>query len=396
MNKQCAVGVAAILVLSLSSCGLKDAVQDSVINTISGGTASLSDVKPSTSAKATEKSKDDGGGLLGGLLGGILGGDSNDAGGLLEGLLGGDESGLLEGMLGEGSGSSGSDSATGNSNSSGGSDNGFGTVKLSKATDKWPSGVYDAYGVPEFKAGKVSFTYPEDESGAVYMQCTREDMLAYVDALLAKGFRISDIDYECMQERTWESFEIYFPTPGGEFSIDGYFTYENEGKGNTEYGWQEDEEEDFEFTFNFRMYIAQRGKPEGWTKKGLLEKIGISDDVIMVPDASKVVGSVDTLFMTEDPLYYMFEVDFHFDYNLTIEYIRAYSVKLAEAFIKASDDGQILELFTQSPIDPSAKLDTGIPSFLYNYGGKMHMVMISGESGFGQGITIVVQQVQDK
>jgi len=115
-----------------------------------------------------------------------------------------------------------------------------------------------------------------------------------------------------------------------------------------------------------------------------------------VPDASKVVGSVDTLFMTEDPLYYMFEVDFHFDYNLTIEYIRAYSVKLAEAFIKASDDGQILELFTQSPIDPSAKLDTGIPSFLYNYGGKMHMVMISGESGFGQGITIVVQQVQDK
>ena len=282
-----------------------------------------------------------------------------------------------------------------NSSSSNGSDSnpGTGRVTLSNATDQWPSGVYNAYGIPEYKAGKVIYAYPEDESGNVFIQTTREDLLAYIDGLLAKGFRMSEGDYERMQERSWESFEIYFPDYGGAYAIEGNFSFENDGKGNSSTLYDDDGNEEA-FYYNLSLYMANHGLPEGWTRKDLLSAIGISDDVLIFPGANKSVGSIDVTFSMADPVNIMFEIDFTFDYNLTKAFWTPYTLKLAQAFIDASDDGKILETFTQEPIDLAAKQEDGVPGFLYNYNGKMFMVQMAGESGYGEGLTIIVQQLQ--
>jgi len=325
------IALTLVLVLALSACGIKDGVQNAISDALSGESSS----------------------------------DTGDH----------------------------SDDADKDADSNSSSSNPIGKITLSNATDKWPSGVYNAYSIPEYKAGKVVYTYPEDEAGSVFIETTREDMLAYIDGLLAKGFRMSEGDYERMQERSWESFEIFFPDYGGAFGIEGHFSFENDGKGTSTWTY-DDDGNDVEFYYNFSLHMAQHGSPEGWTRKDLLAAVGISDDALIFSGADKSVGSIDVTFSMTDPVYIMFEIDFTFDYNLTREFWVPYTLKLAQAFIDASDDGKIVETFTQEPIDLATKQEDGVPGFLYTHGGKTFMVQLAGETGYGEELTIVVQQLQ--
>ena len=67
-------------------------------------------------------------------------------------------------------------------------------VKVSSDYTKWPSGVYDVYGIPEYNAGTLAFAMPNDELGGVYYSTTINELKNYINLLLDKGFRISEED----------------------------------------------------------------------------------------------------------------------------------------------------------------------------------------------------------
>jgi hypothetical protein len=292
-------------------------------------------------------------------------------------------------------GGSGNNNSDNSDNSSEASD--AGQIQTSSATDRWPSGVYGALGIPEYTAGRVVYAYPDDESGHVYIhETTREDLLAYVEELRAKGFRLSENAQERLENRSWESEEIYFPEPGNRYHLDLYFTFENDGAGSTEYFLlDEDDEEETEISFNVRFYLYDHGSTDGWgwNQTGLLEDYGIPDSAIMIENADQIVEEVESSGV---PMMGGIGIDFVHDFELTAELWRPWEIRLLEACIAASDDGQALGTFTQEPIDVEAARasDYGLGGWLYNYNGSTYMVQLFAEAGYGETLSVMIQRLQ--
>ena len=274
-------------------------------------------------------------------------------------------------------------------------DNGsaFGTVKTSGATDKWPSGVYSAYGIPDFKGGKVAYAAPNDEYGYTYMQSTREEFITFVDDLLAKGFRMREGDRERLNERTWESFDIYFPDYGGDKYISIYYNFDPETNGMTTEDWDEDGNE-VSFQYNFGIYICQSSYPEGWTQSNLLTAVGIPDEVMIPDNANKMVDEVEVFIKNAEPVYIMFSIEFTFDYYLSAEFWGPFCFDFARACEDASDDGKIISIFTQEAIDIDTAEWKDLSSFAYTHNGKLVITQLMAEEGYGSAISIAVRHAE--
>lgn len=267
-------------------------------------------------------------------------------------------------------------------------------IRTSDKTDVWPAGVYDALGVPEYTEGEIVYAYPNDEEGHVFINTTREELIAYVDELLAQGFHMADYNYENLQSHSWESFNLYFPEAGGEYSLYCYYSWENDGTGSSELIWDENSGEEFEIHYNVMMDLYRHGYPQGWNCEGGLESVGISDDKLKIENADKIVESVESISYGMDMVYVGMGIDFAFDYNLTPDFWRPFQSKLAQACADAADDGKIVD-YSGEAIDISAVAEEGLSGWLYTYDGKLLMVQVFCESGYGEAITIMIQQMEN-
>jgi hypothetical protein len=225
---------------------------------------------------------------------------------------------------------------------------------------------------------------------------TREAFLAYMSELKEHGFRWSDNAQERMENRTWESEDIFFPEPGNRYSLSLYFSFENDGAGASEYMPVDgDGEEGTEVFYNLRFSLSDHGNPSdwGWNKTGLLADYGIPDEAIMIENADQIVEEVES---SDIPLVGGMGIQFVHDFELTADIWRPWEIRLLEACIEASDDGQVLNSFSQEPIDvEEAKAgDYGLGGWLYTYKGKTYMFQIFAESGYGEGISVMIQQIQ--
>jgi hypothetical protein len=270
-------------------------------------------------------------------------------------------------------------------------------IQTSDATDKWPAGVYDAIGFPAYEAGKIAFSYPGDESGGVYIaDTTREDILAFLEQLRAAGFRWSDSDQERAAESSWNDVEIFFPEPGNRYSVNLQYSFENDGAGTSAYVYlDENASEETEIFYNVYFYIENHGDPSNWSwnQTGLLEAYGIPDEAIMIDNADQIVEEVNN-----DDMAMMggITIEFVHDFELTAEVWRPWAIRLLEACVAASDNGQVLDTWTQEPLDIEAAKsgDNTLSSFLYPDQGKTYMMQLFSESGYGESITVMFQQVQ--
>ena len=131
---------------------------------------------------------------------------------------------IAMGLCSCGGGKSG-DSASG-SGSEGGTASGL-------ADGKWPAAVYDKYGIPELKTnGKIVYTDFQTEGSYQYLVdykgVTREEMLAWVNSLKEKGFRLTDLNQEMLEKRAWEhDIMLYQPEEGKDMRMRIGFDFEN-------------------------------------------------------------------------------------------------------------------------------------------------------------------------
>ena len=84
-----------------------------------------------------------------------------------------------------------------------------GNTVSSLAAGKWPTAVYAQYGIDELQTkGKIVFTDFADDDAyqyrVYYKGVTREEMLAWVDKLKAKGFRLTEMNDEKLRNKSYE------------------------------------------------------------------------------------------------------------------------------------------------------------------------------------------------
>lgn len=287
--------------------------------------------------------------------------------------------------------------ACGGDNGSPAGNNG-GTTKLSSATDKWPSGVYNPLGVPEYKAGKLVYAYPNDEGGNVFYNTTREEVIAYIDSLKEKGFHMYENNYESLKTKSWESFEVYFPNPGGKYALSVIYSWENDGKGNNTELYEEDSGEVFTIDYNLCISLINHGAPEGWNTKNLLTSVGLTDDMLMIENANKIISGVNKSDMmsvmaaSKGYLYAGMGIGFAFDYNLTKEFLIDYELKLLDACKSISDDGKVTGIF--GDLNMEEIKTKGCSAWIYNYNGKKLSVQIFAETGYDAGISVIIMETK--
>ena len=75
---------------------------------------------------------------------------------------------------------------------------------------KWPDSVYSKYGVSEIPTnGKLVFTQLGNTDGSYqyelyYDDVTREELVSWVNSMLDKGMRMSDLDKERIESSSWD------------------------------------------------------------------------------------------------------------------------------------------------------------------------------------------------
>ncbi|MDR0405888.1 MAG: hypothetical protein LBH54_03715, partial [Clostridiales bacterium] len=255
----------------------------------------------------------------------------------------------------------------------------------------FPVSFYKSFNIPEYKAGTVTWAQPGDDEGRVYFKTTREEVIAYVDALKAAGFRIYANDYDRLQKSTWSDFDVYFPEVGGKYALAAYYSFENDGKGAIAEGYDEKSGEEIPIEYNFSMRVASRGLPEGFNKTGLLTPVGIDDHSLTPENAEKIVSRVETLGTLSAA--FTVTVDFQYDFDLTPDFANAYAKRIMRAAESAADDKRVYDGIKRTAIDIDTADKPG--HFLYTYQGAKYMVQFIWESGYGEEFNIGVVKSQE-
>ncbi|MDR1728007.1 MAG: hypothetical protein LBT74_08845 [Acidobacteriota bacterium] len=268
-------------------------------------------------------------------------------------------------------------------------------VVTSNKTDEWPGGVYDAYGIPEYKAGKVVFANPGDRQGGVYIQTTREDLLGYVGQLQGKGFRVKDAYLEALAGKRWENFEVFFPRPGGQYALSLGFSFDDGGKGYSEMFYDEGSGEERWIDFNLSLHLVRHGAPAGVKKADLLTELGIPDSATIPGDAA-MIDELETAgnLATGGQVAYSFE--YAFDYELTLDAQKAYADRLIDACAAASDDGKlILSGFGGGEaVSAAVAKEKAATTWAYAHKGRRCVIHVTGEGGYGGKIDVRAQAAQ--
>ena len=280
--------------------------------------------------------------------------------------------------------------------SDGGSDDGSNGAgaKTSDSTDQWPSGVYEAYGIPQFKAGKIVYAIPDDPAGSVMFNASREELTAYIDSLLEKDFHMADNRYEEMKEASWGSFDVYFPKPGGAYSLSCIFSWENGGKGTSTTVYDEDEEDgESEVNYNVSFCIGNHGTPEGWNQKDIFKEAGLSDKEIIPENADVLISNVDQLVSFPTPLYILADINYAFDVLVDTEIAYDFESRLLQACIDASDDGKALDL-NGNTLNPEKVKKEGCTYWTYTYKKKPLTILFNNKMGYGGSLALSVTEIK--
>ncbi len=242
-------------------------------------------------------------------------------------------------------------------------------IKIETSGDytKWPSGVYNAYNIPEYTFGEVGFAVPYSETGEVYLNTSLTELRAYINLLTAKDFKISESDmkqlneYDPTDEYDYEeriSGTIYAPTKGAGYTINYSFSAKTSEQTITAYSF-EGMTEDYTFTLNCSFSISEEEYPEENIGKDLLTEYGLTDEDVLpkfkVYVAEKNVDDERTIVF----------FDYGYDSNLSEEEVNAYKLQIAKACEKVADDGKVYSSSGEETLSVDENFVNSV--FVYKY-----------------------------
>lgn len=257
---------------------------------------------------------------------------------------------------------------------------------------KWPSGVYGAYGIPEFTQGTIGFAEPYSENGTVYINTDLTSLRSYIYMLTAKDFRISDSDMESLKEyNPMDEYDmergitgtIYAPTQGAGYTISYSYSAKGTSQNVPAYSF-ENITEDYTFESNCYFSLSFEEYPEENIEKDLFTKYGLADEDILPKFKIYTAEKDDTSQGSE-----LVTFDFGYDACLSEEEIATYRLQLANSCEKASDDGKIYDYNGENVI-ASEDDKKATPVYVFKYQGTEYRVISEMNSGFCErGIVII-------
>lgn len=248
-------------------------------------------------------------------------------------------------------------------------------VTVTADTNKWPSGVYDEYGIPKCTQGKLVYAMPNSEIGEVFYKATAADLKAYVNKLIDAGFRMNSNHLATINKAPKDlnmEIKIYSPNVGDGYVLNIVYTNKDNGKGVDALIKADPEkgiEKDAEFFYN--MYI--KVEPKAYSKKlvhdDLLTYYGISNEV-MTPkfDFATIIRDA------KNPEAVTIKIDIGYDKTITEDDILNYKRQIAEEIQKISDDKKIYT-YDNEEISVDNFIDFRLDELNYNYKGKSYLML---------------------
>ena len=204
---------------------------------------------------------------------------------------------------------------------------------------KWPAAVYGKYGFTELPTkGKIVFTDFSGEDNSYqyridYRGVTREELLAWVNGLKEKGFRLEDRDYERLNKSEWNhDIMVYQPEEGKDMRLRISFDFKND----MEFDYWTDEPNP--------AFTYEEGGAEGEEHpivkynlelslnpiKNVAEYEGSNDALGLKADDLKGIPNVRAVKMSGDIMGGSVGIGFYADHQLTAEDFDAVHGKVAD------------------------------------------------------------------
>lgn len=232
---------------------------------------------------------------------------------------------------------------------------------------QWPASVYDIYGVDEIKTqGKVVLTNFQTDGvnqyEVFYAGVTKDEILAYIDALKAKGFRMSKTDEEVLQNNTSEQVGLYQPGEKKDMKLCLYYNFRDSETIEVEEGK--------EIAYNFRVFLEPL-ENDAYTS-GSLEGLGLT------PDDFKDMTGVRYVSMYDDAATPSFDLGYFADHMITEQDMKALNEKLAD--LLASKGGKFRRVLGGDELTLEEIKAEDVRTYMVELLGKQYMMMPATDS----------------
>lgn len=254
----------------------------------------------------------------------------------------------------------------------------------------WPTAVYDKYGIDEMQTqGKIVFTNFQNEGTfqyeVYYKGVTRDEVLAYVKGLKAKGFRLTARNQEILEKRASEDVFLYQKGEGKDMCLQLYFNFKNNDtmdyyadEVNPAYEIQEKDDSYF-IEYNFR--IALNPVENQQITEGSIEALGLT-----AADLQGLPG-VRIVELKEGTNGGSIRMAFFRDHEVTDADLTALHRKVAE--VLEAKGVKMSHVFSGNNLSAEQLKSDGIRSYMVEKDGKKFLLMPHSDTragDFGGGI----------
>ncbi len=184
---------------------------------------------------------------------------------------------------------------------------------------KWPSAMFGKYGIDELKTGgKIVMTQFEGSDDfryeVWYKGVSREELLAWLNGLKGKGFRMTDMDWNRVEKKDWEHVYLYLPEEGKDRFVELFFNFE--GNESTEYYadepdpafdivYKKDDSGDEHAYIEYNLTVTLKPLKNEARYEGAIEALGLkADDFKGIPGIRVVSLSSGSMGASMDVAYY--------------------------------------------------------------------------------------------
>lgn len=243
-------------------------------------------------------------------------------------------------------------------------------IVLSDASDKWPAGVYDYYGIPEYTSGTLVYAQPNSNLGEVYFNTTLDEFDAYIKDIEAKGFRYAETAR--IPNSSIVKGKIFDKETGK-----GYYIVVDFMEKSMPLGGENK-------TFNLQFMVQNDGYPEKNVPEDIVKDFGLTNEDILPKDKDVYVLKKED-YGTQTKI----SLDLGFDASVTDKEYEEYQNQLVDACAKISENGLLNEKGETVNAD-TLKKDLAL-SWQYTFGGKTYKIMFNSNHNIGDGLGFMIK-----
>ena len=163
------------------------------------------------------------------------------------------------------------------------------------ADGKWPASIYDKYGITELPTkGKIVYTdfSGEDRSYQYridYKTVTREELVAWVNGLKAKGFRLEERDNERLNKSGYDhDVMLYQPGEGKDMRLRIGFDFNNDmefdywaDEPNPAFTYEESDSDEGNYIIKYNVELSLNPINQDRGAEGSIEALGIKAEDLL-------------------------------------------------------------------------------------------------------------------